>query len=93
MPEGNPEATENVSDEREVTQVKAAKKEEEQKSDNVSVNGGVQLQQQASEDDRNTRSVFVKNVHYTADKKEIEEHFADCGEIKMITIAMNKMTH
>jgi polyadenylate-binding protein 2 len=29
MPEGNPEATENVSDEREVTQVKAAKKEEE----------------------------------------------------------------
>jgi polyadenylate-binding protein 2 len=32
-------------------------------------------------------------VHYSADKKEIEEHFADCGEVKLVTIVTNKMTH
>jgi hypothetical protein len=25
------------------------------------------------EDDRDKRSIFVKNMHYSADKKEIEE--------------------
>lgn len=51
------------------------------------------LTKQESEEDRDARSVFVKNVNYNADKKEIEEHFADCGEIKLITICQNKMTH
>ena len=55
-------------------------------------NGGKQLEP-PSEDDRDARSVFVKNVHYSADKKEIEDHFKDCGDIKMITIMSNKMTH
>ena len=58
-----------------------------------SKDGGVLLAGQQSEEDRDAKSVFVKNVHYNADKKEIEEHFADCGEIKLITICMNKMTH
>lgn len=39
-----------------------------------------------TEEDRDAKSVFVKNVNYNAEKKEIEEHFADCGEIKLITI-------
>ena len=66
-----------------------APKEEEKKDD---TSAGAQTPVQ-SVDDRNARSVFVKNVHFSADKKEIEEHFADCGEIKMITILTNKMTH
>lgn len=48
---------------------------------------------QAAEEDRDARSVFVKNVHYSATKNEIEEHFNDCGEIKLITIVNNKITH
>jgi polyadenylate-binding protein 2 len=55
--------------------------------------GGAMTAAQASEEDRDSRSVFVKNVHYSADKKEIEEHFKECGEIKLITILNNKMTH
>jgi len=42
---------------------------------------GPQTAAVASEDDRDSRSVFVKNVHYAANKKEIEEHFSECGEI------------
>lgn len=49
--------------------------------------------QESLEDDRDSRSVFVKNVHFSAEKKEIEEHFNDCGEIKLITIKTDKMTH
>ena len=51
------------------------------------------LATQPSEDDRDTRSVFVKNVHYSASQKEVEEHFAECGEIKLVTIITNKITH
>lgn len=39
------------------------------------------IAQPLNKGERDARSVFVKNVHYTADKKEIEEHFADCGTI------------
>lgn len=49
--------------------------------------------EEVSEEDRDARSVFVKNVHYSATKTEIEEHFTDCGEIKLITIISNKLTH
>ena len=54
--------------------------------------GKLIVEPQQSEGDRDASSVFVKNVHYNAEKKEIEEHFADCGEIKMITVMNNKMT-
>ena len=62
---------------------------EEAKNSKDEPNGGPMA---APEDDRDARSVFVKNVHYSADKKEITEHFKDCGEIKLITIKYNKMT-
>ena len=45
-----------------------------------------------TEDERDKRSVFVRNVHYSATQKEIEEHFVDCGEIKTVTIIKNKTT-
>ena len=37
--------------------------------------GGAVIAPQLSEEDRDARSVFVKNVHYSADKSEITEHF------------------
>ena len=49
-------------------------------------NAGALIANKDSEEDRDAKSVFVKNVNYNAEKKEIEEHFADCGEIKLITI-------
>ena len=47
---------------------------------------------QASQDDRDSRSVFVKNVHFSADKKDIEAHFEECGKINHITIRVDKIT-
>jgi RNA recognition motif-containing protein len=41
----------------------------------------------------NGRSVFVKNVHFSATTQEIEKHFADCGPISRVTILKNKMTY
>jgi polyadenylate-binding protein 2 len=45
-----------------------------------------------SEEERNARSVFIKNVHFSATQKELEEHFVDCGPINQVTILKNKMT-
>ena len=36
------------------------------------------------------RSVFVKNVEYSATVKEIEEHFKECGTIKRTKIGTDK---
>jgi RNA recognition motif-containing protein len=69
---------------------------EQDNAENAEANpsgGALKITDQASEEDRDAKSVFVKNVHYSAEKKEVEEHFNDCGEIKQITIAQNKMTH
>lgn len=45
------------------------------------------------EEDRDARSVFVKNVHFSADKKEIEQFFAEreC-KVNNITIVLDNMT-
>jgi RNA recognition motif-containing protein len=45
------------------------------------------------DEDRDKRSVFVKNVHFSADKKEIEQFFAesDC-KVNAITILTDKLT-
>ena len=91
MPEGNPEqvlglAGKNDSD---------TPLEESKKSENgASVqNGGPAIAPLSNEEDRDARSVYVKNVHFAAEKSEIEEHFRDSGEINMITILKNKITH
>lgn len=49
--------------------------------------------QAGSEEERNARSVFVKNVHFAANNAEIEKHFQDCGAINTVTILKNKVTH
>ena len=67
--------------------------DDDEKAEKTDGNGVKQIEAQPSEEDRDGRSVFVKNVHYSADKKEIEDHFKDCGEIKLVTIMTNKMTH
>lgn len=45
------------------------------------------------EEDRDKRSVFVKNVHFSADKKEIEQFFLDSDcKVNTITILMDNIT-
>ncbi len=46
-----------------------------------------------AEDERDSRSVFVKNVHFRAQEKELEEHFAESGKILKVTIRKDKMTN
>ena len=88
MPDGNPEAGLELAGKSE----SESALEEAKKSANAQ-NGGATIAPQPTEDDRDARSVFVKNVHFAADKSEIEEHFRDSGEINLITICCNKMTH
>lgn len=38
------------------------------------------------------RSVFVKNVEFSATIDEIKQHFKECGEILRVTIGVNKAT-
>jgi RNA recognition motif-containing protein len=87
--EGNPEAL-IIGDKTE----SEAALEESKKSNNATLqNGGPSVAAPLPDEDRDSRSVFVKNVHYAAEKSEIEEHFRDSGEINMITICSNKISH
>ena len=89
MPDGNPEGLEVTGKDSETAQEEAKKS-----ASGASVqNGGPAIAPPVSDDDRDARSVFVKNVHFAAEKSEIEEHFRDSGEINLITICSNKMTH
>jgi polyadenylate-binding protein 2 len=41
-------------------------------------------------EDTDERSIFVKNVDFSADAQEVKDHFKECGEIKRVTILMDK---
>jgi RNA recognition motif-containing protein len=43
-------------------------------------------------DDADERSVFVKNVDYSAEPAELKDHFKECGEVKRVTIPVDKLT-
>lgn len=45
-----------------------------------------------SDDDPDSRSVFVKNVDFSADEQQLTEHFKECGEIVRVTIRKDKHT-
>jgi polyadenylate-binding protein 2 len=45
-----------------------------------------------SGDDPDERSIFVKNVHFSATVDDLKEHFSDCGEINRVTIPVDKMS-
>ena len=45
-----------------------------------------------SADDADERSIFVKNVHFSATPEELKDHFSSCGEIKRVTIPVDKMS-
>jgi polyadenylate-binding protein 2 len=47
----------------------------------------------STEDQTLLRSVFVKNVEFSASVDEIKQHFQECGEILRVTIGFNKVTH
>ena len=44
-------------------------------------------------DDADERSIFVKNVDYSAEPQELKEHFLECGEVKRITIPVDKVAN
>ena len=43
-----------------------------------------------TQNERDERSVFVKNVHFSAQKSDIEEEFKSCGKVNHITIRYDK---
>ena len=43
-------------------------------------------------DDADERSVFVQNVHFSSTPQELMAHFNECGEVKRITIPVDKLT-
>lgn len=43
-------------------------------------------------DDADERSVFVKNVDYSAEPAELVDHFKECGDVKRVTILYDKVT-
>jgi len=47
----------------------------------------------AGGDDPDERSIFVKNVHFSATSEDLKQHFSDCGEINRVTIPIEKMTN
>ena len=44
------------------------------------------------DDDPDERSIFVKNVDFSADEPALTEHFKECGEIVRVTIRKNPHT-
>ena len=57
--------------------------------ENVSATG----EHAPAEDDPDDRSVFVKNVDFSADDQQLIEHFKECGEIVRVTIRKDKHTN
>ena len=52
----------------------------------------IYIEPDGSQDDVDARSIFVKNVDYAADPKELKEHFANCGTINRVTILCDPVT-
>ena len=46
----------------------------------------------STEDDPDERSVFVKNVDFSADDTQLKDHFKECGDIVRVTIRKNPHT-
>lgn len=42
--------------------------------------------------DQLNRSIYIKNVDFTATPEELEEHFKSCGDIIKVTILCDKYT-
>ena len=86
LPDYNSNGSKNPEGEQKDEQQTNPSKDQEKKEESKEPPAG-------PEEERNNRSVFVKNVHFAANKEEIEKHFADCGPINTITILKNKVTH
>ncbi len=84
LPDYNSNDSKNPEGEAKKSAVEGEAKDQEKKEESK--------EPLSSEEERNNRSVFVKNVHFAANKEEIEKHFADCGPINIITILKNKVT-
>lgn len=54
--------------------------------------GAATSQVQQPMEDPDDRSVFVKNVDFSADDQQLIDHFKECGEILRVTIRRNPHT-
>ena len=61
-------------------------------ADEVAADSQNQGGQAAVQDDPDERSVFVKNVDFSADDETLKEHFKECGDIVRVTIKKDPTT-
>lgn len=85
---GNPEDDQNDYHEEGKKQMRESIIEIIDKHETGSAQGGAV----PSGDDPDERSIFVKNVHFSATVEDLKEHFSDCGEINRVTIPVDKMS-
>ena len=59
-------------------------------SENENIENTIENNQVNLDESEESRSVYVKNVDYCAENKDLEIHFSDCGKIEKITIVCDK---
>ena len=67
---------------------KVEKQAEEAKIANTVEEEGKQEDDKDKDDD--DKSIYIKNVDYNTEPKELEAHFAQCGKIEKVTIVCDK---
>ena len=45
---------------------------------------------QKEKDNDDDKSIYIKNVDYSTEQKELEAHFSQCGKIEKVTIVCDK---
>ncbi len=65
---------------------------EQHNTNSNSLQDDARASEKPSDEDVLARSVFVKNVEYSATVKELEEHFKECGTIRRTKIGVDKAT-
>ena len=65
-------------------------KPEEQKLANTVEEEQKQEETEEEKNKEEERSIYIKNVDYNTESKELEAHFAQCGKIEKVTIVCDK---
>ena len=65
---------------------------DELQNEQASESAAAETVAEAQQDDPDERSVFVKNVDFSADEQSLIDHFKLCGDIVRVTIRKNPHT-
>jgi hypothetical protein len=76
----------------EMTKLRARQAEVSKEVQKTPVSGMRPLLFQPSQEDINSRSIFVSNVHFAATKAALAVHFGHCGEIVRVTLLADVAT-